>query len=214
MRWQGYVYATTINGMQRCAPCISWYDIRMKRVVVTLLFLLHLGMLVACADTTTTPIVVSDESLNGGGTSPEVTVENFLSDLNKALKDPAINRTDVRDQWADTLSNYFVPVERGTQRIAIRSSLDNLAAGVAQLNADETVSFDIQFEPARRIKAENDTVVVEVPNAMIAMVINRNSNRGNVSIWSQNESLGYLIGNNSNTFPVVQVGVRWFLTEN
>jgi len=171
-------------------------------------------MLTACADSTAAPVVINGESLNGGGTSPEVTVENFLSDLNKALKDPTINRTDVRDQWADTLSNYFVPVERNTQRIAIRSSLDNLATGVSQLNADETVSFDIQFEPARRIKEDNDTVIVEVPNAMIAMVINRNSNRGNVAIWSQNESLGYLIGNNSNTFPVVHVGVRWFLTEN
>jgi hypothetical protein len=190
-----------------------WYDSAMKRVLLTLLFCSV--VMSACADTTTTqPIVVNDQSLSGGGTSPEITVENFLSDLNKALKDPTINRTDVRDQWADTLSNYFVPVERSTQRIAIRSSLDNLAAGVAQLNADETVSFDIQFEPARRIKNDNDMVIVEVPNAMIAMVINRNSNRGNVSIWSQNESLGYLIGNNSNTFPVVQVGVRWFLTEN
>lgn len=193
--------------------CIVWYDSAMKRVLLTLLFCSV--VMSACTDTTTTqPIVVNDQSLSGGGTSPEITVENFLSDLNKALKDPTINRTDVRDQWADTLSNYFVPVERGTQRIAIRSSLDNLAAGIAQLNADETVSFDIQFEPARRIKNDNDMVIVEVPNAMIAMVINRNSNRGNVSIWSQNESLGYLIGNNSNTFPVVQVGVRWFLTEN
>lgn len=169
----------------------------------------------ACTDMLTTqPIVVNDQSLSGGGTSPELTVENFLGDLNKALKDPAINRTDVRDQWADVLSNYFVPIERDTQRIAIRSSLDNLAAGVAQLNADETVSFDIEFEPARRIRNENDVVVVEVPNAVIAMVINRSSNRGNVSIWSQTESLGYLIGNDSNTFPVVQVGVRWFLIEN
>jgi hypothetical protein len=193
--------------------CISWYDNAMKRLALTLLFVLS-TMLTACADTTAAPVVINGESLNGGGTSPEVTVENFLSDLNKALKDPTINRTDVRDQWADTLSNYFVPVERNTQRIAIRSSLDNLATGVSQLNADETVSFDIQFEPARRIKEDNDMVIVEVPNAMIAMVINRNSNRGNVAIWSQNESLGYLIGNNSNTFPVVHVGVRWFLTEN
>jgi hypothetical protein len=191
----------------------SWYDNAMKRLALTLLFVLS-TMLTACADTTAAPVVINGESLNGGGTSPEVTVENFLSDLNKALKDPTINRTDVRDQWADTLSNYFVPVERNTQRIAIRSSLDNLATGVSQLNADETVSFDIQFEPARRIKEDNDTVIIEVPNAMIAMVINRNSNRGNVAIWSQNESLGYLIGNNSNTFPVVHVGVRWFLTEN
>jgi hypothetical protein len=191
----------------------SWYDNAMKRLALTLLFVLS-TMLTACADTTAAPVVIDGESLNGGGTSPEVTVENFLSDLNKALKDPTINRTDVRDQWADTLSNYFVPVERNTQRIAIRSSLDNLATGVSQLNADETVSFDIQFEPARRIKEDNDMVIVEVPNAMIAMVINRNSNRGNVAIWSQNESLGYLIGNNSNTFPVVRVGVRWFLTEN
>jgi len=191
----------------------SWYDNAMKRLALTLLFVLS-TMLTACADTTAAPVVINGESLNGGGTSPEVTVENFLSDLNKALKDPTINRTDVRDQWADTLSNYFVPVERNTQRIAIRSSLDNLATGVSQLNADETVSFDIQFEPARRIKEDNDMVIVEVPNAMIAMVINRNSNRGNVAIWSQNESLGYLIGNNSNTFPVVHVGVRWFLTEN
>ena len=193
--------------------CIVWYDSAMKRVLLTLLFCSV--VMSACTDTTTTqPIVVNDQSLSGGGTSPEITVENFLSDLNKALKDPTINRTDVRDQWADTLSNYFVPVERNTQRIAIRSSLDNFAAGVAQLNVDETVSFDIQFEPARRIKDVDDTVIVEVPNAKIAMVINRNSNRGNIAIWSQNESLGYLIGNNSNTFPVVHVGVRWFLTEN
>jgi hypothetical protein len=169
---------------------------------------------VACAENDTTQTIVSEEALSGGGVSPESTVENFLGDLNKALKDPTINRADVRDQWADTLASYFVPVERGAQRIAIRTSLDNLASGIAQLNADESVSFDVQFEPARRIKEQNDIVMVEVPNAIINMVINRSSNRGNVTIWSQNESLGYLIGNNNNTFPVTRVGVRWFLTEN
>jgi hypothetical protein len=68
---------------------ISWYDKPMKRVSLTLLLLWCLVGLSACADTTTTPIVMNDQSLSGGGTSPEVTVENFLSDLNKALKDPA-----------------------------------------------------------------------------------------------------------------------------
>jgi hypothetical protein len=169
---------------------------------------------VACADSSSSQVVIGDEALTGGGISPESTVENFLGDLGKAIKDPTINRTDVRDQWADTLASYFVPVERGAQRIAIRTSLDNLATGIAQLNADETVSFEIQFEPARRVKEQNDIVTVEVPNATIEMVINRSSNRGNVIIWSQNETLGYLIGNNSNTFPVTRVGVRWFLTEN
>lgn len=186
----------------------------MKRRFYLLLVCISLQLLVACADSTSTQAVIGDEVLTGGGISPESTVENFLGDLGKALKDPTINRTDVRDQWADTLAGYFVPVERGAQRIAIRTSLDNLAAGIAQLNADETVAFTIQFEPARRIKEQNDVVTVEVPNATIEMVINRSSNRGNVVIWSQNETLGYLIGNNSNTFPVTRVGVRWFLTEN
>jgi hypothetical protein len=185
----------------------------MKRIVVVLCMCASMWLCVACAENDTAQTIISEEALSGGGVSPESTVENFLGDLNKALKDPTINRTDVRDQWADTLANYFVPVERGAQRIAIRASLDNLASGIAQLNADESVTFDVQFEPARRIKEQNDIVMVEVPNAMINMVINRSSNRGNVTIWSQNESLGYLIGNN-NTFPVTRVGVRWFLTEN
>jgi len=186
----------------------------MKRIVVVLCMCASMWLCVACAENDTAQTIVSEEALSGGGVSPESTVENFLGDLNKALKDPTINRTDVRDQWADTLASYFVPVERGAQRIAIRTSLDNLASGIAQLNADESVTFDIQFEPARRIKEQNDIVMVEVPNALINMVINRSSNRGNVTIWSQNESLGYLIGNNNNTFPVTRVGVRWFLTEN
>lgn len=186
----------------------------MKRIVVVVCICASMWLCVACADNGTAQTIVSEEALSGGGVSPESTVENFLGDLNKALKDPTINRTDVRDQWADTLAGYFVPVERGAQRIAIRTSLDNLASGIAQLNADESVAFDIQFEPARRIKEQNDIVMVEVPNAVINMVINRSSNRGNVTIWSQNESLGYLIGNNNNTFPVTRVGVRWFLTEN
>lgn len=186
----------------------------MKRIVVVVCICASMWLCVACAENDTAQTIVSEEALSGGGVSPESTVENFLGDLNKALKDPTINRTDVRDQWADTLANYFVPVERGAQRIAIRTSLDNLASGIAQLNADESVAFDIQFEPARRIKEQNDIVMVEVPNAVINMVINRSSNRGNVTIWSQNESLGYLIGNNNNTFPVTRVGVRWFLTEN
>ena len=98
-----------------------------------------------------------------------------MNDLNKAIKDPTINRTDVRDQWADTLSNYFVPVERTTQRIAIRSSLDNIANGVAQLSADQSVLFDIQFEPARRVNDVDDIVYIEVPNATIDMMITQNS---------------------------------------
>lgn len=186
----------------------------MKRYISVVLFCISLHLCTACADSTSTQAVIGDEALTGGGVSPESTVENFLGDLSKAIKDPTINRTDVRDQWADTLAGYFVPVERSAQRIAIRTSLDNLATGIAQLNADETVLFDIQYEPARRIKEQNDIVTVEVPNATIEMVINRSSNRGNVVIWSQNETLGYLIGNNSNTFPVTRVGVRWFLTEN
>lgn len=185
----------------------------MKHRAYILYLLVMLHLLNACAASSAAPVVVGEDTLTGGGINPELVVENFLGDLNKALKDPALNRTDVRDQWADTLAGYFVPVERGTQRIAIRTSLDNLANGIGQLNADETVSFDIQFEPARRVKEQNDIVLVEVPNATINMVINRSSNRGNVTIWSQNETLGYLIGNN-NTFPVTRVGVRWFLTEN
>ncbi len=186
----------------------------MKQLVTVLCICASMWLCVACAESNSAQTTVNDDTLNGGGVSPESTVENFLSDLNKALKDPTINRTDVRDQWADTLANYFVPLERGSQRVAIRTSLDNLATGIAQLNADESVSFDIKFEPARRVKEENEVVFVEVPNAVIDMVINRSSNRGNVTIWSQNESLGYLIGNNNNVFPVTRVGVRWFLTEN
>lgn len=151
--------------------------------------------------------------MSGGGISPEVAVESFLNDLNTALKDPELNRADVRDQWAETLANYFVPVERAAQQTAIRASLESLSRGVTQLDADEKVEFTITFEPARRIREDQDKVFVEVPNAKLAMLINRTSNRGNVVIWQQEESLGYLIGSNENVFPVVRVGVRWFLSE-
>jgi len=190
---------------------IAWYDSAMKHFVT---FVLCIFMLSACASSAVSNEVVDEAAMSGGGTSPEVTVESFLSDLNKALKDPDLNRADVRDTWAESLANYFVPVERGAQRAAIRASLDNLAEGVSQLNADEEVSFEISFEPARRVREDQDTVYVEVPNAMISMVIQRTSNRGNTTIWQQDESLGYLIGSNENIFPVMRVGVRWFLTEN
>ncbi|MFN7470941.1 MAG: hypothetical protein ACK5S9_04715 [Roseiflexaceae bacterium] len=186
----------------------------MKRRIRSILLVLVVFGLVACATSPAQPLAVTDEVLTGGGTSPETTVESFLNDLNKAIKDPTINRTDVRDQWADTLSNYFVPVERPTQRIAIRSSLDNVANGIAQLSADQTVMFEIQFEPARRVNDVEDIVYIEVPNATIDMMISQNSNRGNTTIWKQNESLGYLIGSDENIFPVMRVGSRWYLTEN
>ena len=186
----------------------------MKRYIYLFFVCLSLQLLVACASSAVTNEVVDEAAMSGGGTSPEVTVESFLSDLNKALKDPDLNRADVRDTWADALANYFVPVERTAQRAAIRASLDNLAEGVSQLNADEEVSFEISFEPARRVREDQDTVYVEVPNAVISLVIQRTSNRGNTTIWQQDESLGYLIGSNENIFPVMRVGVRWFLTEN
>jgi hypothetical protein len=167
----------------------------------------------ACASSATSNDVVSDDAMSGGGISPEVAVESFLNDLNTALKDPELNRADVRDQWAETLANYFVPVERAAQQTAIRASLESLSRGVTQLDADEKVEFTITFEPARRIREDQDKVFVEVPNAKLAMLINRTSNRGNVVIWQQEESLGYLIGSNENVFPVVRVGVRWFLSE-
>lgn len=184
-------------------------------VVMRIFISIVIGLLlVACADSSQSVLVVDDNAMNGGGPSPEVTVENFLSDLNNALKDPNLNRADVRAEWSDVLANYFAPVERTTQRVAIRTSLDKLVAGVAQLNSDETVSFDIQFEPARRVRERDEVVYIEVPNAVISMLISRNSNRGNVTIWKQNEPLGYMIGSNENVFPVLQVGNRWFLTEN
>ncbi len=186
----------------------------MKGIVRIGIALIVIAVLAACAASPTQPLAVTDDVLTGGGNSPEATVESFLNDLNKAIKDPTINRTDVRDQWADTLSNYFVPVERTTQRIAIRSSLDNIANGVAQLSADQSVLFDIQFEPARRVNDVDDIVYIEVPNATIDMMITQNSNRGNTTIWKQNESLGYLIGSDENIFPVMRVGSRWYLTEN
>ncbi len=182
----------------------------MRLVVIALTIL----TLVACAAGSSQALTVTDDVLTGGGTSPETTVESFLNDLNKAIKDPTINRIDVRDQWADILASYFVPVERPTQRIAIRTSLDNVANGIAQLSADQSVMFDIQFEPARRVNDVEDIVYIEVPNATIDMMISQNSNRGSTTIWKQNESLGYLIGSNQNIFPVMRVGARWYLTEN
>lgn len=186
----------------------------MRRTLHKVVIFLSIWLITACAASPNQPLAVTDEVFTGGGTSPETTVESFLNDLNKAIKDPTINRTDVRDQWAETLSNYFVPVERTTQRLAIRSSLDNIANGVAQLSADQSVLFDIQFEPARRVNDVDDIVYIEVPNATIDMMITQNSNRGNTTIWKQNESLGYLIGSDGNVFPVMRVGSRWYLTEN
>lgn len=184
-------------------------------VVMRIILVLFLGMfLVACADSDQSVLVADESAANGGGPSPEVTVENFLSDLNKALKDPNLNRADIRAEWSDVLANYFAPVERTTQRVAIRTSLDKLSTGIAQLNSDEIVSFDLQFEPARRVRERDEVVFIEVPNAVISMLISRNSNRGNVTIWKQTETLGYLIGSNENVFPVLRVGNRWFLTEN
>ena len=171
-------------------------------------------VLVACGDSSESVLIVDEDVASGGGPSPEVTVENFLSDLNKALKDANLSRAEVRSEWADVLSNYFAPTERTTQRVAIRTSLDKLQSGVAKLNSDESVLFDIQFEPARRVREREGVVFIELPNAVISMLISRNSNRGNVTIWKQSESLGYLIGSNENVFPVLQVGNRWFLTEN
>jgi hypothetical protein len=92
--------------------------------------------------------------------------------------------------------------------------LDNVASGIAQLSADQTVMFEIQFEPARRVNDVEDIVYIEVPNATIDMMISQNSNRGSTTIWKQNESLGYLIGSDENIFPVMRVGSRWYLTEN
>jgi len=186
----------------------------MNLVLRMLTILLFALFVVGCADTSQIVLVIDEDAASGGGPSPEVTVENFLSDLNKALKDPNLNRSDVRAEWSDVLSNYFAPIERTTQRVAIRTSLDNLTNGIAQLNSDETVLFDLQFEPARRVRERDEVVFVEVPNAMLSMLISRNSNRGNVTIWKQTEPLGYLIGSNENVFPVLRVGNRWFLTEN
>lgn len=185
-------------------------NILMRICVLLLVSMIFVG----CADSGESVLIVDQDALSGGGPSPEVTVENFLSALNKALKDPNLNRADIRAEWSDELANYFAPVERAAQRVAIRTSLDKLVTGTSQLNSDESVSFDIQFEPARRIRERDEVVYIEVPNAMISMLISRNSNRGNVTIWKQTESLGYLIGSNENVFPVLRVGSRWFLTEN
>jgi len=153
----------------------------------------------------------------GGVNNPESVVSSFFEDLGEALNDPQLASDERRSYWVEQLAGYFAPNERDDQRLALREALGNFAQDLAQLDAGETLTIEMQgfgFQQGRRtLSADGARATVEFPDATITMLITQAGADGPVTIYEQPIALSRVIGNPTNSVPLVRIGERWYLTE-
>lgn len=183
---------------------------QIQQLLIALLLILALS---ACA----APVAAPDEDpvvqAGGGGLSPESVTRSFFEDLGRALKDPTLTSSAVRDTWVERLSGYFAPNERDAQRETMELALTSFATDRAKLSADEVLTIEIRFDEPRRISGDDSQVLVLMPNASIYMQIARMTDRGAVPYYEQPIDLGRVIGRPDGAIPTIKIGNRWFLTE-
>jgi hypothetical protein len=179
------------------------------------LFLIVVLLLCACA--TPAPAPTPSVEQEGGVNNPEAVVSSFFEDLGEALNDPRLGDDERRTYWVEQLAGYFAPNERDDQRLALREALGNFAQDLAQLEAGETLTIEMQgfgFQQGRRSVSEDGArATVEFPDATITMLITQDGADGPVTIYEQPIALSRVIGNPSNSVPLVRIGERWYLTE-
>lgn len=183
---------------------------RIQQLLSALLLILALS---GCTAPATAPEGDQVVQAGGGGLSPESVTRSFFEDLGRALKDPTLTSSAVRETWVERLAGYFAPNERDAQRETIDLALTSFATDRAKLSADEVLTIEIRFDEPRRISGDDTQVLVLMPNASIYMQIARMTDRGAVPYYEQPIDLGRVIGRPDGAIPTIKIGNRWFLTE-
>ncbi|HEU4325822.1 MAG TPA: hypothetical protein VFS21_21970 [Roseiflexaceae bacterium] len=175
-----------------------------------LLWLLAALLLVACQGSGT----AEEPPLNEIGSSrPDVAVQGFFQELGQALRDRQLPDPDVRERWVERLASYFAPNERDAQRDALDAALSAFASGLAQLTAEQTLTFEINGTNDSGnfviVASDERRALVRVSNVTIHVVIARS----NIIDMDQEVPLEKIIDRSDGTVPTLNVGGRWYLTE-
>jgi hypothetical protein len=142
-------------------------------------------------------------------------VTSFFEDLGDALNDPRLGDGERRAFWVEQLAGYFAPNERDDQRLALREALGSFAQDLAQLEAGETLTIEMRgfLQGQRSVSEDGSRATVELPQATIYMLITRAGADGPETVYEQPIALSQVIGNATNSVPLVRIGDRWYLTE-
>lgn len=169
--------------------------------------------LAGCGDTPAAPASTAEaERLNN---TPDAVVESFFEDLGAALNDPRLAEAERRSFWVEQLAGHFAPSERDDQRLALREALGSFAQDLDQLAEGEELTIEMRgFRPGQRsISADGTRATVELPDATITMLITQPGDNGPVTVYEQPIALSRVIGNATNSVPLVLVDGLWYLTE-
>jgi hypothetical protein len=169
--------------------------------------------LAGCGGLSATPTPEPAEA--SGVNNPEPVVESFFEDLGKALNDPQLANDERRSYWVEQLAGYFAPGERDDQRLALREALGSFAGDLSRLEDGEVLKIEMRgFRDSRKsLSADGTRATVELPDATISMLITQASDKGPITIYEQPIALSRIIGNATNSVPLVRIGGRWYLTE-
>lgn len=187
------------------------FPLRLRPAARALLAFLLFGVLAACGFDTATP---DQAAQTGGGSSPELVAQYFFEDLRRAFKDPQQLATETkRDQWVERLANYFAPIERDDQRVALNSALENFVSGRSNLDQNESLTLDVRFDKIEKVSDDGDRALVRPTNGSIYILITRSTNNGVFTLYEDDVPLTKIIGDPSGAVPVIRIGRSWFLTE-
>jgi hypothetical protein len=157
-----------------------------------------------------------EESSDLSGDTPEDVATNFFASLNEALQDPQLTEEQTRRAWAERLANYFAPTERAEQRQALGEMLAYFAADVEQLDNNQQMTLEVDFSGVQVIEPDslNEHVKVRLTDATIRYrLIQLGENGSRRILRDQQRPLYEVLGQEEETFPVIQVNGRWFITE-
>lgn len=161
-----------------------------------------------------TPLEIDQDSVSFGGSSPEIVIERFFEDLNLAFQDPDIVNPDTRRTWSERLSRHFAPSERLAQRTVLGQGLRTFASGLLQLADDQQLTTEITYDTLERVAITSTSATVRVVNGKIHVQrIRIVDQRNHEILFTQEQPLSVIIGQDSELLPVVQVNGQWFMTE-
>lgn len=174
-----------------------------------LLVALVLTMLAGCG----LPVSALQETSPGGGETPEAVINDFFTDLNMALSDPAIQQPRARQIWAGRLSSYFAPSERVDQQEMIGVMLARFAAEQHYLPENQRLYLEIVYSNLEPVEHAEDRATFRLRDGRLQLrQVRIETNETETLLEREEQPLDAFMGEYSESLPVLQASGRWFLT--
>ncbi|MFV9504634.1 MAG: hypothetical protein AB4911_08715 [Oscillochloridaceae bacterium umkhey_bin13] len=152
----------------------------------------------------------AQDLVGAGGSTPNDVVENFLEDLNQALRDPSLADQGARRAWAERLASHFAPSERSDQRLVMGEMLAGFAASAVNPAVGSRATLELSFSGTEVIRQGEGRALVRVVDGLLTL--NFLDAEGMI-LRTRTAGLTDVIGQTSGGLPTIQVGRGWFLTE-